>query len=235
MQNTSTGAKGGALLAVLRAPWYKRLYPVAIFTLNDSRTPPRPPRSAPIATSESRSVVALGVSLAVIIAAVAIGLFALIYSNVVKFATVDNSNSSFTITETQTTYTNPKYGVTLRLAGKWESADSPRYQDFCRLSGSDGLSARLRPIFPVLASPDQFAAGFSGVFVKQGWTLVSDSRTQIHGRAGRILRFEKNFTEVELVVVRKGPVLYELLISGMSDSSEWPRITDALPQSIEVK
>jgi hypothetical protein len=224
-----------SLLAVLRGPWYKRLYPVAIFTLNDSHTPPRPARSAPVATSESRAVVALGVSLAVIIGAVAISLFALIYSNIVKFATVDNSNSSVTVTEAQTTYTNPKYGVTLKLPAKWEQTDTPRYQDFCRLSGNDGLFARFRPFFPMLASPDQFAEGFTSAFVKQGWTLVSDSRTEINGRTGHITRFEKNFAQVEVVVVRKGPVMYELLISGSRRSSEWSRITDALPQSIEVK
>ena len=100
---------------------------------------------------------------------------------------------------------------------------------------AEGLTAGFRPFFPVLGSSDQFVEGFSRVFANQGWTLVSDSRTEIRGRTGHIARFEKNFSEVELVVVNKGPVMYELLITGSRDSSKWSRITDALPQSIEVK
>lgn len=209
-----------------------------IFTLDNSRVPPPPRHSGPIATQESRTVAAVGITVVVIIVALAAGSFLLIKNYVGKFVVLDNSQSSVAVGEIQTVYTNPKYGVTLTLPGKWHQVPPP-YRSFCTLSGGNGFFAMFWPIFPAPgATVDQDAEMLKQSYLKRGrWTLVSDSRTDINGRAGRILRFQTNSRggDLQLTIVKKWPVVYALAINGPHDSSEWPGITDALQQSIEVK
>ena len=209
-----------------------------IFTLSGSRTPPPPSPSSAPATSESRTVAVVGIAVVVILAAIAIGAITYVRSFAAKFKTLDDSQSSFSATETQTVYTNPKYGVTLKLPGKWRRVRPP-FKSFCTLASSSGMSAMFWPIFPAPgANVDQDAQIIAQGYTRQGrWTMESDSVVEVNGRRGRKMRFQTNFAgqELEMVVVKKWPVLYALAITAPRDSDDWSEIEDALPQSMEVK
>ena len=208
-----------------------------IFTLDNPRVPATPRQSAPVATQESRTVAAVGITAVIILIVSATAGVALLSRYVAKFATPDQSRGSITFTGTETVFTNPDYGLTVKLPGTWRLGDSD-VKYFCTLVEDGGLSAKPRPIFPMIyTTPDQYADAVDQVFLKRGWTMVSDSEAKINGRDGHIIRFEKNSLArvAEIVVVKKWLVMYELLVVGPNDSKEWPRITDALAESIEVK
>lgn len=208
-----------------------------IFTLDNSRMPPTPRQSTPIATQESRTVALVGITVVVIIVALAASAFLFIKNYVGKFVALDDSQSSLTVGEIQTVYTNPKYGVTLTLPGKWQKVFL-QYRTLCNLSDGKGLFAMFSPMFPApSATVDQDAEILKQSYLNRNHLkLVSDSRIEINGRAARIMRFQTNSgRDLELAVVKKWPVLYTLVITGPRESSEWSGLTDALPKSIEVK
>jgi hypothetical protein len=213
-------------------------YPVAIYSLQDSQTPRTASQSAALPASQRRIEVVVGVVFIVAIVASVVGAIALVFHYATKFGVPDNSKASITSAKTQTAYTNPKYGLTLTLPGEWHRDAISQYEYFCTLSNDDGLAARFRAFFPVINTTlDQYAEGFSYGFQSKGWTLVSDSQIEINGRAAHVLRFKRNSSarDAEVTLMRKWPVMYELLVTGPHDSSAWSSITDALPQSIDVK
>lgn len=179
----------------------------------------------------------VGMTVVVIIVALAASSFLFIKNYVGKFVVLDDSQSSLAVGEIQTVYTNPKYGVTLTLPGKWQRV-SLQYRTFCDLSDGQGLFAMFSPMFPApSATVDQDAEILKQSYMNRNhWQLVSDSRTEMNGRAARIVRFQTNSgRDVELAMVKKWPVLYTLLIMGPRDSSQWSGLTEAVPKLIEVK
>jgi|GEM_PF-5194605 hypothetical protein len=143
-----------------------------------------------------------------------------------------------------TIYTNPAYGVTLKLPGQWRRARAP-FRSFCTLAGSpDGGLTRLYAMFwPIFtgapASVDtesnMIAAGYRR---NAGWTLLGSESIQINGRDARMLRFSipQGNAELALIVVNKWPATYALAVTGPSNAPDaWQRLRAALPQSIEIK
>src|SRR5208282_3739703 len=141
-----------------------------------------------------------------------------------------------------TTYTNPAYGVTLKLPGRWMRVRPP-YPSFCTLAGdpSDGPSRFDVMFWPIYtaspASLDDEANMMAVMYQRNaGWTFRGGESLQINGRYARILRFSTSpRDDLTLVVVKKWPATYGLLFTGPGDATEdWQHLRAALSQSIEI-
>jgi len=136
-----------------------------------------------------------------------------------------------------TTYTNPTYGVILKLPGQWLPSKTPT-KYLCHLVGFGGFHAVLETDFPVLtASIDGDANVVARRYqTAQGWTLDSDEPIRVSGLPAHLLRLTTpRGVDVDLVLVKRWPVDYGRSVSGPAgDSDYWQRIRQTLPQSLEI-
>jgi len=137
----------------------------------------------------------------------------------------------------RTTYTNPAYGLTLKLPGQWLPSKTPT-RFLCHLVGFGRFHAVLETDFPVLtASIDQDANLVARRYeTAQGWTLNSDEPTHVSGLPAHMLRLTTpRGVDVDLMLVKRWPVDYGLSVAGPAgDSDDWQRIRQALPPSLEI-
>jgi hypothetical protein len=137
-----------------------------------------------------------------------------------------------------TTYTNPAYGLTLKLPGQWLPSKTPT-KFLCHLVGFGRFHAVLETDFPVFTSSvDGDAALVARRYeTAQGWTLNSDEPARVSGLPARVLRLTTpRGVDVDLVLVKRWPVVYGLSVAGPAgDSDDWQRVRQALPQSLEIR
>jgi hypothetical protein len=200
------------------------------------------PLAAPYKTNRKTVFIVLSVAfLVVVIGFVFSGTLFVRYTS--KFAQADRRHESLSWDGApgevlRTTYRNPAYGVTLKLPGAWTPSKVPT-RFLCHLVAFDRFSAVMEADFPILTSSvDEDAALVARRYeTNQGWALRSGESTTISGLPAHILRMTspRGF-DVDMVMVKKWPVLYALSVAGPSDDSEhWNTVRAALLQSIEIK
>jgi hypothetical protein len=137
----------------------------------------------------------------------------------------------------RTTYTNPVYGLALKLPGQWLPSKTPT-RFLCHLVGFGRFHAVLETDFPVLTpSVDGDANVVATRYqTRQGWTLNSDEPIRVSGLPAHMLHLTTpRGVDVDLVLVKRWPVDYGLSVAGpANDLDDWKRIRQALPQSLEI-
>jgi hypothetical protein len=211
--------------------------------------PPAPPVVSEGEKSDRRTI--LAIILSTIVVVVGIGGTAISYwmhfSR--KYAKIDHSAEtlSFNLAGSRTlstTYSNPPYGVSLMLPGKWKRFAVPE-ENFAGLVGSpDEAGAHFdvlfRPIFtgipvPVESQANNLAARYSAVF---HWHVQKSQRILIYDREAMEVSFSQvgNNQSLVLVMVQKGAVTYLLFIFGPPDAaSSWQYLDSVLPQTIKIQ
>lgn len=201
-----------------------------------------PQVAAPYQTNRKSVFIILSIALVIVVAGFAVsGTLLIRYTG--KFTQVDRTHESLSWDGAQgevayTTYKNSAYGVTLKLPGAWKPSKIPT-RFLCRLVAFDRFNAVLEADFPILTpSVDSDAALIAKRYeTNQGWTLNSEESTGISGLPAHILRLSTpRGADVDLVMVKKWPVLYALSVAGPSaDSEHWKIVRAALPQAIQIK
>lgn len=132
---------------------------------------------------------------------------------------IDQSNSTFSASKTETVYRNPGYGVTLHLPGAWESApeieSSPSH--FCDLQSSFITVS----FWPVHVNPIRSLDTYAGTFVSE---IVADSPyvaenpvdIEVNGARAKKLVFHRRGAmggaALTLVLVKRHSTLYVLSV-----------------------
>jgi hypothetical protein len=191
-----------------------------------------------------RKVIIIVISLLIV---VVVGLVAVVgglsFYYASKYTAIEKTHDSMSWDPDQseaasTTFESPAAGVSLKLPGKWELSKTPTNY-LCRLVNADHFSAALEVDFPALTpSVDGVAARVATHFETiSHWTLIRDESLQVNGLPAHLLRMNsQRNVDVDIVLVKKWPVNYDLTIAGRPDATdEWQRIEDALPQAITIK
>jgi hypothetical protein len=213
-----------------------------------------PPPEIPPAISErdktDRKIVAVLICLVIVVVAGFAGTAVFLWIHYsAKYTNIDKSHETLSVNLDQsqypfTTYTNPPYGVTLKLPGKWVRVRPP-INCFVMLAGSPDYAANhfdalFWPIFTALPSSVDTQAQFiiASYSAGMGWKLEKSETMQINGREARVMSFatrQQNLS-ITLVVLNKGNVTYGLILSGPGIESEgWQHIEDALPDAITIR
>jgi hypothetical protein len=166
-----------------------------------------------------------------------------------RYTNIDKSREtlSFDLDQSQapfTTYTNPPYGVTLTLPGRWARIRPP-INCFVTLGGSPDsgathFDAMFWPVFTGVPSQvDTQAQLISAAYsVAAGWKLEKSESMEINGRYARVMSFatQQRNLSLTLVVLNKGSVTYSLVLVGPSNAPDaWRQLEDALPNAIAVQ
>jgi len=199
-------------------------------------------QAAPYKTNRTSVFIILSIALVIVVAGFAVS-GTLLVRYAAKFTEIDRTQESLSWDGApgevlHTTYKNPAYGVTLTLPGAWKPARGPD-RFLCHLTASDGFNAVLAADFPILTpSVDGDAALVANRYEKnEGWVLDSEQSTTISGMPAHILRLTTpRGVGVDLLMMKKWPVVYEVSVAGPSvDSERWKTIRAALPQSIQIR
>ncbi|MGA2509307.1 MAG: hypothetical protein ABSG27_03690 [Candidatus Acidiferrales bacterium] len=192
--------------------------------------------------TDRKPIITVVVALAIVVAGfVSAGIMLVRYAS--KFGSMDRTHESLSWEPNQgdavsTTYANPKYGVTLKLPGRWEFSPTPT-KYLCHLLSSDGFNAVFELDFPVLTpSVDSDAAMVARRYEgRDGWTLDSEESLEVSGLPAHVLRTTSpRKIGINVLLVKKWPLVYGLDVAGPADAAdEWQRLRAALPQSIEIK
>lgn len=201
------------------------------------------PQFAPPYQTNRKSVfIIISIALLIVVAGFAVsGVLFVRYT--AKFTQMDRTHESISQDGApgdilHTTYKNPAYGVTLTLPGAWAPSKSPT-PFLCHLVAFTRFNAVLEADFPVLTpSVDSDAALVAKRYeMNQGWTLKGEESTTVSGFPAHVLHLTTSRgADVDLLMVKKWPMVYALSVAGPSaDSEHWKIVRDALPQSIAIK
>lgn len=200
------------------------------------------PRFVPYENNRASIFIILSVALVIVVAGFAIS-GTLLVRYAAKFAQMDGTHESLSWDGApgpvlHTTYKNPAYGVKLTLPGAWEPSHTPTPY-LCHLIDFHRFVAVFATDFPVFTpSVDSDAALVAQRYeTNHGWTLSSEESAVISGLPAHILHLASpRAIDVDLVMVKKWPVVYELSVAGPSrDLGRWKTVRAALPQAIEIK
>ena len=196
---------------------------------------------APHKTNRTSAFIIISISFVIVVTGFTVsGILFVRYA--AKFAEIDRTQESLSWEGApgevlRTTYKNPAYGVALTLPGAWKPAQGAT-KFLCHLNGPARFNAVFGANFPVLTpSVDSDAALVANRYETiDGWVLNSQESTTISGLPAHILRLtSRRSVGVDLVMVKKWPVVYELSVAGPSaDSEHWRIVRAALPQAIHI-
>lgn len=198
-------------------------------------------RAAPYKTNRTSVFIILLIALVIVVAGFAVS-GTLLVRYMAKFAEIDRTHESLSWDGApgeilHTTYTNPAYGLTLKLPGRWLPSERPASDPYLfHLVAFDGFHALFWPEFPVLTSSvNEDAARFVRGYETRGWRLDSEESTSVSGLPAHVLRFDSPRGNADLVIVKKGPALYTLSVAGpASDLDHWKMVRAALLQAIQI-
>ncbi len=178
-----------------------------------------------------------------------------------KFGEIDHSADSITTSASQpvplesspdpsyriafeTVYKNANSGVTLRLPGIWRKANAPQITKpdaahrFCILDSQEGLDLMFWPQFPdLLPSLDADADVLRKNYAAGGFVVRGQRELEIRGKKAKELKFfvPSGGLNLNLVIIRKWPVLYVLAITGsLQSQAAWERVESALPEAVDI-
>lgn len=213
-----------------------------------------PPQEIPAAVSErdksDRKIVVVLICVVIVAFVAVVGTALLVWTHYsAKYANIDKSHETLSWNLDppllpSTTYTNPPYGVTLKLPGKWVRVRPP-YRCFITLAGSldsgtPHFDVMFWPIFTgVPSSVDTQAAFISAAYSRgAGWKLEKSETMQINGREARVISFatQQHNLSLALVVLNKGSVTYALAFAGPGNEPDaWQRLENALPTALTIQ
>jgi len=201
-----------------------------------------PQFAAPYQTNRRSAFIIISIALLIVVAGFAFsGVLFVRYAG--KFTRMDRSHESLSQEGApgdvlHTVYTNPAYGVTLTLPGAWVPSKHPTPY-LCHLVAFTRFNAVLEADFPVLTpSVDSDASLVAKRYeMNQGWTLKGEESTSVSGFPAHVLHLTTSRgADVDLMMVKKWPIIYALSVAGPSaDSEHWKMVRDALAQSISLK
>lgn len=178
-----------------------------------------------------------------------------------KFTEVDHSADSITTRSSEpvrlesspsstypiafeTVYKNAKSGVTLTLPGLWRRTSASQITKpdaahrFCILDSQDGLDLMFWPQFPdLLPSLDADASVLRKNSAARGFIERGERELEIRGNKAKELKFfvPSSRFNLNLVIIRKWPVLYVLAITGSAQSqAAWQGVEKALPVAVDI-
>jgi hypothetical protein len=196
---------------------------------------------APYKNNRASVFITLSVALVIVVAGFAVS-GTLLIRYAAKFTQMDRTRESLSWDGgpgpvLHTIYRNPAYGVTLILPGAWKPGHAPTPY-LCHLIGFGRFSAVFAAAFPAFSSSvDGDAALVTKRYEANGWTLNSEESTTIRDLPAHILHLTSHRAlDVDVVMVKKWPVDYELSVAGQSaDSEQWEIIHAALRQAIQIR
>ena len=143
----------------------------------------------------------------------------------------------------ETVYKNAKTGVTLRLPGVWRKVSAPQITKpdvahrFCILDSQDGLDLMFWPQPDLLPSLDADADFLRKNYGAGGYIVRGQRDLEIRAKKAKELEFfvPSSGLNLNLVIIRKWPVLYVLAITGSPQSqTAWERVENALPEAVDI-
>ena len=161
-----------------------------------------------------------------------------------KYGNIDRSGETLSFDydphqNISTTYSNPKYGVSLTLPGNW-SRIGVASNAFVGLADAP---PRTSPRFLVILEPaftgiplsvDAEASSLASRYAKLArGTLERIERISINGRNARVLYFSGDAANrtVRMAVFDRGPIAYILIIYGPTDATaRWQYLDSILPR-----
>jgi len=201
-----------------------------------------PQFAVPCQTNRKSAFIIISIALVIVVAGFGVsGVLFVRYTG--RFTRTDRSHESLSQEGApgevlHTIYRNPAYGVTLTLPGAWAPSKHPT-PFLCHLVAFARFNAVLEADFPVLTpSVDSDAQLVAKRYeVNQGWTLKGEESTSVSGFPARVLHLTTSRgADVDLMMVKKWPIIYALSVAGPSaDSEHWKMVRDALPKSIAIK
>ena len=201
-----------------------------------------PSFAAPYRSNRKSAFIIISVALVIVVAGLAIS-GTLLARYAAKFAQMDRTRESMSWDGSpdrvlHTIYKNPTYGVKLTLPGAWQPSHAPTPY-LCHLIDSHRFVAVFGAEFPVFTPSIDSDAGLvvRRYEANHGWTLNREESTSISGLPAHILHLTSpRSVDVDLVMVKKWPVVYELSVAGSSgDQEHWKTIRPALPQALELQ
>ena len=217
--------------------------------LGPSGPPPLPP---PVVSERDKSdgriirVIIVSVVIVIVGAAGAAISYWIHFSR--KYANIDHSSETLSVTfdgkDTSTNYSNPKYGISLKLPGHWDRIGVNRNAFVGLADAPPRTSPRFLVMFQsaftgVPVPIDSEASSIAGRYVGfQAVKLERIERTTIGGRDARVLHFtdDAHNRTFRIAVLENGPVAYILIILGPTDATaRWQYLDSVLPQMIKVQ
>ncbi len=164
------------------------------------------------------------------------------------YSHIDQSRAVFTASDRDSTYRNEKYGVMLRLAGRWEQYRDFNPSHFCELQNNSGIVAGFWALF---ASPLQTLDMFTdelqnNMLAKGKYSPETQTEMTIDGRRARmvVLRNLEDPSRMVIIVVKKGLSNYILTLVFLqptrrsissTDLKQRQDVLDGLADSIHIQ
>lgn len=156
-----------------------------------------------------------------------------------RYGKVSQASASFQANDEESVYSNPDYGMKLRLPGKWQNGGAFADQQICNLFRPDGFTAMFRVRFPVFSNAEELAQGmvWAAGLKKNPVEVVDEWPVDVNGSPGYVLEMEDSRkNRLVMVIVTSGPVAYILNLTGpQSAEEEWDSILEAISEAIEIE
>jgi hypothetical protein len=200
-----------------------------------------PSFAAPSQSNRKSAFIIISIALLIVVVGFSVS-SVLLVRYIGKFTLMDRSHESLSWDGApggihHTTYKNPAYGVTLTLPGEWTPSRKPTSY-LCHLVASTHFSAVLQTNFPVLTpSIDDDATLLAKRYTSYpGYVLKGDEAASISGFPAHLLRLSTpRGVDLDVVMVKKWPVVYALSVAGPSDDSDdWKTVRSALPRALQI-
>lgn len=207
------------------------------------------PPSSPQAGHPSRFDLGRKKLLALFVASGAIVVLALAYgiyrgtrwfSGRMATSQIDQSQASFEARENESIYTNPKYGVTLRLPGKWKQ-EVPPPNGFCNLVQENGPGVFLWAT-PRIAGGnfEQYVNSMRRVLAPaREYDLIQEQSLAWKGRPGRMYVYQQRQLPAHrqaFLFFGAGIRIYVLWASTRTArTGQWKNLLARLPESLEAE
>ena len=108
---------------------------------------------------------------------------------------------------------------------------------FCILDSQDGLDLMFWPQPDLLPSLDADADFLRKNYAAGGYIVRGQRELEIRAKKAKELEFfvPSSGLNLNLVIIRKWPVLYVLAITGSPQSqTAWERVENALPEAVDI-
>jgi hypothetical protein len=164
------------------------------------------------------------------------------------YSHIDQSRAVFNATDRDSTYSNEKYGVMLRLPGRWEQYRDFNPSHFCELQNNSGIVAGFWALF---ASPLQTLDMFTdelqkNMLAKGKYSPETQTEMTIDGRRARMveLRNREDHSRMVIIVAKKGLSNYILTLVFLqpirgsisaTDLRQRQEVLDGLADSIHIR